>query len=135
MEKHMLAGRWSISESVATFLIGDKLINESTRTSAQLAQWLCKKRLGFWEATHRAVEAADFSAKGAKFQLLRLALLERADAFFDLLRNVLQSGSLTAEELSSLPWFEEIRNDNRFGQFVSSVEEQALDGNRRETEQ
>ncbi|MBL0889388.1 MAG: hypothetical protein IBJ19_02140 [Gemmatimonadaceae bacterium] len=116
--RHLTAKRWSVAESLCTFLVGDKQQPEDARLSAQVNVWLCKKESGDWECERPAVSSSDFSAKGHRFQLARLALLDETEKFYELLPVALASDQLTREELSEFPVFAPMRADARYAEYA-----------------
>jgi hypothetical protein len=124
--RHLLAGRWRVSEALSTFLMRDKQMPEATLLGAQLNYWQSGKRLGKWNLLKPEVEAADFSAKGLRFQLGYLALVERNDDFFSLVPRALQAGEISDDELQEYPIFYEMRSDPRFDVFRTKPKKRAV---------
>lgn len=118
---HLRAKRWPVSESLAFFQMNDKQMPEPYRLIGTLNYWLSMKREGKWESVKAQVEAADFSAKGMRYQLGLLSLQEKSDAFFAMVPRAIRSGDIGPGELGTFPVFEEMRRDNRMSRFTKGV--------------
>ncbi len=118
---HLLAKRWSVSQGLARFQMDDRQTPEPHRLAGTLNYWLSVKREGKWNSIKSDVEAADFSAKGMRYQLGLLSLQEKADTFFAMLPRAIKSGDINSDELAAFPIMEEMRRDSRMARFTRHV--------------
>ncbi len=116
--QHVLGGRWSVAEGLSYFLMNDKQMPEPLQLVATLNFWLSLKRQGKWEEIKEDVEQQDFTAKGLRFQLARLSLLERKDDFLKLAPRAIRGEDVRKEELLEFPIFEEMRSTRRFKELL-----------------
>ena len=115
---HLLKERWRIAEGLSYFVMSDKQISERSQMIGQLNYWQSVKWQGRFEDIRKEVEQADFSARDSLYQLGQLALLNKNEAFFSLLPDVLRSGKLTIEDLRAWPVFREMREDPAYNLFI-----------------
>lgn len=116
--EHLLAARWDIAEGLSYFQKNDKEMPEVSLLIANLNYWLCIKRQGRWDEIKSIVENEDFSAKGLRFQLALLSLLEHKDEFFKILPGAIRCKEIHEIELIEFPIFEEVRSDIRIEKYI-----------------
>lgn len=122
---HVLRSRWSIAEGLSYFMMMDKEMKESSRLVGVLNYWQAVKRQGRWDEIKNDAKAEDFSAKGSRYQLGYLALLEKKKEFFDLVPVALKGNEISLNELREFPIFEDMRKDRRFTQYKTLVKKKA----------
>ena len=111
---HIENSRWCIAKALCTFAINDKNLNEKARLYSQLNLWQCYKWEGIFEEVKDDVMLFDVSAKGLLYQLVKLALLDDYDKFFDLLPSAISSKEISLEALKEWPIFTKIREQEGF---------------------
>ena len=111
---NLLQSRWSIAEGLSFFMMKDKKMKEPMRLIGTLNYWQSVKRQGRWEEVKGDAEAEDFSAKGIRYQLGHLALLEKKKEFFALVPVALAGKVISLDDLQEFPIFEDMRKDRRF---------------------
>ena len=115
--KHLRSARWSVAEGLSYFMKMDKSTKETYQLIGTLNYWQCLKKQDRWAEVKEESERADFSAKGIRFQLGHLALLENKPKFFEQVPIALKSKEITIEELREFPILEEVRKDRRFSPY------------------
>lgn len=121
--EHLLHERWRVGEALSYFLRNDKKLPESLQLSGTLNFWQALKWQGKFEEIRADVENADFSAKEEIYRLAHLALLDRYDEFFRLLPRVLESKSLSHDDLKTWPIFRAVRDTAQYATFVAESTE------------
>lgn len=118
MEELLFAGRWLALRQVSSF--GKKIAPLDVHQQIfKVNEWLAIKRLeGLDSIIEEIRDDWDTSALGSHFQLVQLALLDEADAFYEHAPEVYKGGGIQAEQLNSWPIFEEIRADSRFAKLL-----------------
>ena len=109
----LLEGRWEMALAMAQNGADNKELSFSTRTTCRLNAWLCLKRLGRFDHVKTDAEAFDDSALELRFRLVRLAILDREEDFFELLEATDGAG-LDSEAWHEWPVFSDIRENPRF---------------------
>ena len=123
--RHILQARWGITEGIGYLMMQDKKMKEPARLVGALNYWLAVKRQGRWDEVKKQAEAEDFSAKGARYQLGHLALLEKKKAFFDLVPVALSGKEISLDELREFPILEDMRRDRRFAKYKAAKTKKA----------
>lgn len=114
---HLRIYRWTVSEGLSYFMMMDKKAKEPFQLNGTLNYWQSIKRQGRWDEVKEAATSEDFSAKGIRYQLGQLALLEKKKEFFDLVPIALSGEEITLEELREFPIFVDMRKDRRFSKY------------------
>jgi hypothetical protein len=114
---HLKASRWPIAEGLSYFMMMDKEMKEPYRLVGTLNYWQAVQRQDNWDKVKTDANAADFSAKGHRYQLGHLALLGKKQEFFAIVPIALKGKEITLEELREFPIFEGMRGDKRFAQY------------------
>ena len=110
-------GRWKMALAMAREGESNDKLGHATRLVCRLNGWLCLKRLGRFDEVRKSAEECDDSAFAQKFRLVRLAILNREDEFFDLLEASKGAG-LDPQAWHEWPVFSEMRENARFGELA-----------------
>lgn len=122
MEQLLFAGRWRPLRQISSF--GKKIAPLDVHQQIfKVNEWLAIKRLEGLDSSTEEIRDWDTSALGPQFQLVQLALLDEADAFFSLTPEILSEGGIQLEQLNTWPIFEELRQDPRFAAMVAREKE------------
>lgn len=113
-------GRWTMALAVAQEAEKNKQLSDRTRMVCRLNAWLCLKQLRRFDEVRDNVEVFDDSALDQQFKLVRLALLDREDQFFDLLEATKGAG-LDAGAWREWPVFSEMRQNPRFAELAATL--------------
>lgn len=119
--RHLQQTRWDVAKGLSYFLMMDKQVKEDAQLVGTLNYWQSMKQLGCWDEIKKEAESADFSAKGRRFQLGHLALIEKADEFFAVTTVALKGKEISLEELREFPIFIKMREDKRFNKYRAVV--------------
>ena len=111
---HIQAERYGLGEGLSRFTMKDARLSEECRLKASLNFWQAVKWQDRFESVRQEIEKADFSAKAPLFRLARFALLEEGNEFFELLPEVLKSGTLKPVDVDIWPIFKNMRTDPRY---------------------
>ncbi|MFA9144876.1 hypothetical protein [Bacillus safensis] len=109
---------WKISSELYYFLLNEQKITSGTLYMAKMNYWLCMKNLGRLEDFRSEIEAEDFSALDPAFIICREALLDNYDKLFSMLDNQL-GYSIKLKELENWPIFEDLRNHEKYQEFIA----------------
>lgn len=122
MEELLFEGRWLPLRQICFF--GEKIASfDSQRQIFKVNKWLSIKRLEGLDSIGEEIrDEWDTSALGSQFQLVQLALLDEADAFFAAAPPIYRDGGIGLEPLNSWPVFEELRRDTRFAELFPADE-------------
>lgn len=105
---------WDVAEGVYFFLLQDKAQEEIIRLMAQINYWQCRKWRGKFDECKKEIEEFDFSAKDKKFELARIALLDKEKDFFALVSKLLRNKTISQDDLFEWPLFKEMRKAKHF---------------------
>jgi hypothetical protein len=112
----LLDARWIIGERLGSWAVVEGEMKDSDAFVARLNRWLCIKRQGRWREIEAEVTEFDRGTLNPRFVVMIHALTDSADAFFSSLKSV----SFLQHELKESPFFQEMRQDSRFLEFVES---------------
>ena len=110
-------GRWEMALAMAQEGENSPRLSHSTRIMCQLNAWLCLKQTGRFDEVKDDAEEFDDSALEQRFRLVRLAILDREEQFFDLLESS-EGGGLDHRAWHEWPVFSEIRENPRFAELA-----------------
>lgn len=116
--RRLKSGNWCVAEHLASWGLRDGYASEDVVLICRFNTWLCMKRQGRWEEAVEEVEAFDCAAKHPKYALVKAALLERPEEFFNLLRVAVGAG-VDEGSLQEWPILDEMRRDPRFAEVVA----------------
>jgi hypothetical protein len=122
----LLNGRWSVAATV-TAALRDGCVADDTRYVMRVNGWLAHKRVDGVEAIRSEVESWQVAALAPRFQLARLALLDRTEEADEFARSLLRQGDLSQDAWDTWPLLAEVRE---FSQ-RQSVESDGADSIRR----
>jgi len=117
---YLKQGKWTVAKLPNIFLTKDAAQPTIPKTYAQLNCWLCEKRLHGLDKVKTELAKQDFSDKTIVIQLALAALKEEEDSFFDLLPRAINSEELPVKYLFDFPILEEMRQSEKFEEFVNS---------------
>lgn len=119
MEQLLFEGRWRPLRKICS--VGRNIASiDVQRQIFQVNEWLAIKHLDGLGGIDQAIrDDWDTSALGPQFQLVQLALLNEADAFFSTAPAIYAEGGIKEEPLKSWPVFEELRHDDRFAELLN----------------
>lgn len=116
--ERIIQGKYKVAEELSKFVKNDKYIPEARQMYGQFNYWLAIKASGRLESVRKEIESTDFSAKDPKFRLVKLAILDEFDKFFEFLPEALASKSISKIDLNGWPIFKEIREDQRIREYI-----------------
>jgi len=127
MEQLLFEGRWPALRQICS--VGKKIASVDLQHQVfKVNEWLSIKHLdGLSDIAEEIGDQWDTSALGAQFQLVQLALLDKADPFFQVAPEVLENGGIQLEQLKSWPVFADLRKDDRFANLLAGKQGLARD--------
>ena len=119
---YLVKNNWKVSKTANIFLMNDKKMPVANRTSAQLNVWLCEKNQNGKEKALDLYKNVDYSDKSLLFQVALGALKDEQEFCLNNFSNLLKSEDLTPEDLMEFPIFEEVRQNEKFKEFIGENE-------------
>lgn len=110
-------GRWEMALAMAQKGRDNNDLSYSVRTVCRLNAWLCLKRLGRFDEIRAHAESFDDSALEQRFRLVRLAILDRDEQFFNLLKAT-EGAGLDFDAWHEWPVFSEMRENPQFAKLA-----------------
>lgn len=117
---YLKQAKWTVAKLPNIFLTKDAAQPTIPKTYAQLNCWLCDKRLNGLEKVKAELAKQDFSDKTIVIQLALAALKEEEGTFFNLLPRAINSEELDVKYLFDFPILEEMRQTEKFQEFVNT---------------
>lgn len=115
-EKYMKQEKWSILESITTFIIKDTVVPDVFMKEAKINFWLAQKRLG--KMNKKEVEDYDFSGSTIDFRICKYALLEEVDLVIELVEKALETNQINETTLFEWPVLSELRETTSFKDLI-----------------
>jgi hypothetical protein len=119
---YLVKNNWRISKTANQFLSFDKKMPIANRTAAQLNIWLCDKEKDGFEVLEKQIKDVDYSDKSLLFQVGLAALKRENDFCIKNLPHLLKSEDLDPEEILEFPILKEVRECEKFNDFIKSDE-------------
>lgn len=121
--KHLLEERYIVSEYISLFLSENSKLNEEQILIAKINYWLSVKYQGRFSEIKTDIEEIDISAKDKKYELAKMALLEKNKEFFELLPQVLEpKGDTSISMAQEWPLFKvQRRNKRKWGETIKKI--------------
>ena len=115
-EKYMKQEKWSLVESMTTFIKNDSVVPDILVKEAQINLWLAQKRLG--KMNKKEVGECDFSGSTMDFRICQYALLEEFDLAVGLVDRALDTEQIIVKNLFEWPVLNELRETDSFKELV-----------------
>jgi hypothetical protein len=112
----LVEAKWTVAEGLGSWSKEGELA-EADSLIGRINHWLSIKRQGRWSEIEAEVTTFDYGVLNLRYVAALHALAERRDSFF----SVLSDARLLEDELKHWPIFEEMRQDPRFGEFLSKM--------------
>jgi len=113
-QDELMEKRWEIAQGIGHFVMTDKQMKEREQLRGKINYWESLKRQGRYDDVREEIEGADFSAKGLLFQVMRYAIIDDSEKFFNLIDEALRSEALKFEKLENWTIFEEMRDNPKY---------------------
>ena len=115
-EKYMKQEKWSLVESMTTFIIKDAVVPDILVKEAKINFWLAQKRLE--KMDKKEVGEYDFSGSTMDYRICQFALLEEYDLAMELVDRALETEQITEKNLFEWPVLNELRETDSFKELI-----------------